>query len=133
VVWRIAVEDFTYSADALIFERVAHGLQQSDRCFRIAVDAVHSEAKGSKQPAPNRSLVIATVALPHRATISRTIRGVAGLERTQPESCDQVSAADPNDTPLIFCRQRTVRKADREDLVRPDAGIRAIGPIDYIV
>src|SRR5438874_2646531 len=57
VVRRIAVEDFTYCAHGLILQRVAHPLQQSFRCFWIAVHAMHSEAEGSEQPAPDGPLL----------------------------------------------------------------------------
>ena len=61
------------------------------------------------------------------------VSGAAGRERAQAERGEKMAPADPHDLRLIVGGERTVRQADGEDLVRPDAGIIAVRAVDHIV
>src|SRR6516165_5780836 len=130
---RISVEDLSNGAHRLVLQRVPYRLQQSLRCRSVAADATGSEAEGSQQPGPDRPLMIAAIALPNAAAVARPVSGVAGRQRAQSIRGEKVMPADPNNSRLLFQRERTVGQADRKNLIWPYAGIVAIGPINDVV
>src|SRR5271166_2465763 len=76
----ISVENLTDCAHRLILQCVPDRLQQSLRCRGVAAHAISGEAEWSEQPAPDRPLVIAAVALAHAAAVARTICGLPGRQ-----------------------------------------------------
>src|SRR6516165_12397014 len=77
--------------------------------------------------------MIAAVALEHTAAVTRMVGRAARRQRAQPERGEKVTPACPYDPRLIIGGERTVRQADREDLVGPDAGIIAVRAVVHVV
>ena len=97
------------------------------------MDSIHCETERSEQPRPNRSLVIAAVALHDAAAIVRMIGGTAGRKRTQAKRGEKLVPAYSHDVLLIGSGKRAVREAYRKYLVGSDAGIIAARAVDHIV
>src|SRR5262249_6392557 len=108
MVGRLAVENFANRAHPLIFQRVAPTLQDGMRRARIARHPCHRETERSKQPAPDRPLVIAAVALEHASAIMGMVRRIVRRQRAQSECGEEVMPADPHDLGLIVSRERAV-------------------------
>src|SRR6516225_9645717 len=109
MVRRLAVEDFANRAHTLIFQRVARTLQDGKRRPRIASHPIDRETERSKQPAPDRPLVITAVALEHASAIMGMVRRVVRCQRAQSKCGKEVMPADPYDLGLIVNGERTVR------------------------
>ena len=71
--------------------------------------------------------------MPDVAGIMRLVVGVAGCKRTQPVRGQQPLAAQRDDASLQIRRERGMRQANREDLVRPDRAVIAGRPVDHVV
>ena len=130
---RIAFENLADRAHRLVHQCIAYACQVSFRCRCIATDTTVGEAKGSKQPAPNRSLMITAVTLQYATAIARMVFGATGRERAQSERGEKLTPADLYDFPLILQRERAVRQAYGKYLVWPDAGIITVGTIDHVI
>src|SRR5262249_31325665 len=109
MVRRLAVKNFANRAHPPIFQRVAHTLQDGKRPARIARQPVDPETERSKQPAPDRPLMITAVALEHASAIMGMVRRIVRRQRAQSERGEEVMPADPQDLGLIVTGERAVR------------------------
>ena len=85
------------------------------------------------QPRPDGALVVGGVALGRAAAVVGPVAGIVGRERAQPERCQQGGGCSRR-RPGARSPRRAARSGsdDREQLVRPDRGVVAAGPVDDV-
>ena len=108
------------------------GARNPRAAVAIAVDAQVRKRERAEQPSPRRALVIRAVALGRPAAIAARVRGFAGAEAPEAERGEELTRARLDDPPLPLGRQRARGQRDGEDLVGPERGIGAPGPVDHV-
>src|SRR5712691_13051315 len=115
----IAVEDLGDGADTVVGEVMLKRRQERARRLRVAVDLEVSQRERTKEPRPDRALVVGAVALALIAAVPALVLRVAGREAPESVGRDEMPGAGVHDPALARGGERARGERHGEDLVRP--------------